>query len=313
MKIKIIGGLLSFLLIVLSLLLFIRNDPTIKVITSPKVYSIMKSSNNEGFNITILTNEINSYYFNEEYISNISLSSENDEIISLSLDAISKSNENYIYNNEKYYYLSFKVNLEFSSDDYLILFDKAYLNVNYRNTKNIKLYIGEFNYLFFEEENNDISLNNLLSTHGLINGIDSSTGLFLNLGNLTNNNITINKIEIGSNSVSANNHYLNNIFIIPDYDSSVEDVLNLEDYNFNDNTLNDISKNILFLKNNEIMLYVPFSYNGDIPYLYRFYVEVHYTIDSEEKLFVIDDFPYINTNVFKVELESGYQYYEFID
>ena len=310
MKIKAIGGIVSFLLIVLSILLFIKDDPKLKVITSPKIYSIMKSSDNEVFNITILTSNIDSYYFNQEYISNISLSSDSDEIISLSLSEISKSNEKYIYNNEVFYYLSFKLELGFDSNDYLIEMSKAYLDIKYSNNNEISLYIGEFNYLFYEDENRDISLNNLLSTHGLINGIDTSTGLFLNLGNLSEHNITINRIEIGSSSTLANNYYLTELYELPDFSASPEDILVLEDYSYT-NYSDYTQKKILFRKNNEIMLYVPFSYKGDIPYLYRFYVEVHYVIDLEEKVFVIDDFPYISTNAFKEELEGGYYYYEF--
>ena len=83
MRIKVIGGLLSFLLIVLSILLFIKDDPSTMIITSPKVYSIMKSSDTELFSITMLVNDSDSYYFNPDYISNISLSSDIDEIIPL--------------------------------------------------------------------------------------------------------------------------------------------------------------------------------------------------------------------------------------
>ena len=310
MKIKVIGGIISFLLIILSILLFIKDDPKIKILTSPKIHSIMKSSDNEVFNITILTSDIDSYYFNKDYISTISLSSDSDEIISLSLSDISKSNERYIYNNEEYYYLSFELKLGFDSNDYLIEMSKAYLDIKYSNNKEISIYIGEFNYLFYDDENRDISLNNLLSTHGLINGIDTSTGLFLNLGNLSEHNITINKIEIGSKGISANNYHLKELDEIPDFEASPEDILILDDYSYT-NYSEYTQKNILFRKNNEIMLYVPFSYKGDISYLYRFYVKVYYIIDLEEKVFVIDDFPYISTNAFKEELEGGYFYYEF--
>ena len=310
MRIKAIGGIVSFLLIILSILLFIEDDPKIKILTSPKIYSIMKSSDNEIFNITILTNDIDSYYFNQDYISNISLSSDSDKIVTLSLSDISKSSERYIYNNEVYYYLSFKLKVGFDSDDYLIEMRTAYLDIKYSNNNEIKLYIGEFNYLFYDEENRDISLNNLLSTHGLVNGIDTSTGLFLNLGNLSEHNITINKIEIGATSTLANNYYLLELYEIPDFSASPEEILGIEDYNYTKYS-EYTQKNILLRKNNEIMLYVPFSYEGDISYLYRFYVKVYYIINLEEKVFIIDDFPYISTNVFKEELEGEYNYYEF--
>jgi len=310
MKIKIIGGLISFLLLVLSLLLFIKDDSKVEIITSPKIYSIVKSSDNEGFNITILTNNLESYYFNQTYITKIALTSETDEMIPLTLEEITKTNDNYLYDNKQYKALSFKVQIGFSSDDYLVSMNKTYLNITYKNAQEITIYIGEFNYLFSSEENKDISLNNLLSTHGIVNNVDTLTGLFLNLGNISDKNITINKIEIGSKQITANNYYLSELNEIPEYDALPTTILGLDTYYY-DNELEDVSKNILLRKNNEILLYLPFNYSGDIAYIYRFYVKVYYVIDGEEKVFVIDDFPYINTSLFKSELESGFYYYEF--
>lgn len=310
MRIKLIAGLISFLLIVLTILLFIEESPKTKIIVSPKIYSIMKSSDNERFKINILVNDSQSYYFNEEYISDIRLSSENEEIIPLTLNSITTTNEGYIYDNNMYYFLTIELSIAFSSEDYLINMDKAYLDIFYTNANIVNLYIGEFNYYFYDEENRDISLNNLMSTHTLINSVDTSSGLFLNLGNLTDYNITISNIEIGSSAVLANNYYLTEIYDIPDNSSIPSQIIGVENYNYSVH-LGNLENNILLRKNNEVMLYVPFSYTGDIPYLHRFYVKVHYIIDNEEKVFVIDDFPYINTSNYKEELESEYRYYEF--
>jgi len=310
MKTKIIGGLISFLLIILSILLFIKDDPLVKVVISPKCYSIMKSSDIETFKVTILANELDSYYFNADYISNISITSNTSEIIPVILKDISKSNEGYLYNNELYYFLDFELSIGFNSDDYLIELEQAYLNIDYNNTKTMELFIGEFNYLFYEEENPDISLNNLLATHALVNNIDTTTGLFLNLGNLSNHNITISKVELGTNKVLANNFHLEEVTVIPSISNLPEEILGIDYYNYN--LYGEYpNSSILLRKNNEVMFYVPFSYMGDISYLYRFYVKVYYVIDSVEKVYIIDDFPYINTANYKPELESEFRYYEF--
>ena len=310
MKTKVIGGILSSLLIVLSLLLFIKDDILVKVVVSPKCYSIMKSSSIETFKVKILVNEIDSYYFNADYISNISITSDTSEVIPIVLEDISKSNEVYPYNNELYYFLDFELSIGFNSDDYTISLEKAYLNIDYNNTKSMKLFIGEFNYLFYEEENTDISLNNLLATHALIENIDTSSGLFLNLGNLSNHNITIFKVELGTNGILANNFHLEEVTSIPIISDLPEEILGIDYYNYK--LFGEYPNNSLLLrKNNEIKLYVPFSYMSDISYLYRFYVKVYYEIDSVEKVYIIDDFPYINTSSYKPELESEFHYYEF--
>lgn len=310
MKLKIIGGILSFLVIVLSLLMFIQENPKTEIIISPKIYSIMKSSDNEVFRITVLTNDLDSYYFNADYISNINLSSDGEDIVPLVISDIIKSNELYFYKNKQYYFITLELSLGFSSDDFLINIDNAYLDIRYSNTEEIKIFIGEFNYYFYDEENYDISLNNLFSTHDLINNVNTVSGLYLNLGNLRDLNITINKIEIGSSDVLTNNFYFNEIYVIPEMSHTPEEILYIDNYNYH-NYGEYTSNSILLRKNNEVMLYVPFSYTGDIDYLYRFFVKVHYVIDSEEKVFVIDDFPYINTSNYKEELESEYISYEY--
>ncbi len=310
MRLKIIGGVLSFLLISLSILLFIEDNPKTKIIVSPKIYSIVKSSDNEKFNITLLVSNLDSYYFNQDYISSISLSSNNDEIIPLVLSEIKKSQEQYIYNDDVYYYMTLELKLGFQSDDYLISMTEAHLDITYKNAFEINLFVGEFNYYFYDEINTDFSLNNLLSTHTLINDIDTASGLLLNLGNLTDYNITISKVELGTSNVVANNYYLSEIYSLPQIDENPEEILNIENYNYNNHS-DYLPNNILLRKNNEIMIYVPFSYTGDIGYLYRFYVEVHYVVNNEEKVYIIDDFPYINTTNYKEELESRYYFYEY--
>ncbi len=310
MRIKLVGGLIVFLLLVLSLLLFIKDNSNIEIITSPKIYSLFKSSEFESFDIPFLTNDSASYFFNEDYISKIVLVSDNDEIIPLTIKEIVKTNNFYNYADEEYNYLTFNLQIAFNSDDYNIVMNKAYLKITYKNAKEIMLYIGEVNYLFSSDENYDLSLNNLLSTHGMVNGKDTSTGLFLNLGNLSNNNLIITKIEIGSNNIVSNNDYLSEIEVIPNYDDSLETVLGIANYDYKI-IPKETTKQILLRKNNEIMLYVPFSYTGEIGYIYRFYVKVYYYDEGVLKVFIIDDFPYINTTTFKQELMKDFYYYEF--
>ncbi len=310
MRIKLVGGLITFLLLVLSLLLFIKDDSNLEIITSPKIYSLYKSSEFESFNVPILTNDATNYFFKEDYIAKIALTADNDEIIPLTVKEIVKTNNLYNYADKKYYYLTFKLQIAFNSDDYNIVMNKAYLKITYKNAKEIKLYIGEVNYLFSSEENYDISLNNLLSTHGIVNNKDTSTGLFLNLGNLSNNNLIISKIEIGSNNIVANNAYLREIENLPNYDASPETILGMISYDYHA-IPKETAQQILLRKNNEIMLYVPFAYLGDIGYLYRFYVKVYYYDEGTLKVFIIDDFPYINTTSFKQELSQDFYYYEF--
>jgi len=309
MKLKIIGGLISFLLIILTILLFVDSESVIRIIVSPKSYSLLKSSDNETINITILANDTDTYYFNEEYISKMHLSTDGEEIVPLLLIEVNKTNDLYFYDYEEYNYVDFVFEIGFDSEDYLISMDKAFLNITYSNGETLELFIGEFNYYFMDTFTNDIGVSDLLATNRLINNVDTASGLFLKLDNLSDHNIIINKVEIGSNSVKANNFHLKEIFNEVDYSNTPEEILQIDEYNYE--IYGDVSQNILLRQHNSIMLYIPFSYIGDISYLYRFYCEVYYEVDGVENVFIIDDFPFIYTSNYKVELESDYVHYEY--
>lgn len=310
MKTKIVFGLLAFLLVIFIILLFIPENKTFKIISSPKVYSILKSSDNETFTIQFLVNKNNTYYFDENFISSISLNSELDEeIIPLIIKEISYDSMIYEYENDKYYIVEIKLEVGFNSDDFLIKFEKAYLELNYSNNEELKLYIGEFNYCFNEDINTELSLNNLYSTVKEINGVNTVTGVYIKLNNISDENLVITNFNLGSNSVYFNNFYLSEIFVEPDLFDNVEDVLVLQDYNFNIYST-DVYQSILLRENQSVMIYVPLSYIGDINYIHRFYIEIEYENEAGISKLVIDDFPFINTSIFQESLENEYVTYE---
>lgn len=310
MKTKIVFGLLAFLLVIFIILLFIPENKTFKIISSPKVFSILKSSDNETFTIQFLVNKNNTYYFDEDFISSASLNSELDEeIIPLIIKEISYDSMIYEYEKDKYYIVEIKLEVGFNSDDFLIEFEKAYLELNYSNNEDLKLYIGEFNYYFNEDINTELSLNNLYSTVKEIDGVNTVTGVYIKLNNISDENLVITNFNLGSNSVYFNNFYLSEIFVEPDLFDDVEDVLVLQDYNFNIYTTG-IYQSILLRENQSVMIYVPLSYIGDINYIHRFYIEIEYENEAGVSKLVIDDFPFINTSIFQDSLEDEYVTYE---
>ena len=310
MKTKIIFGLLIFLLVVFISLLFVPEKKSFKVITSPKIFSLLKSSENENIKIQLLVNRNDSYYFDQEYISSISLNSELDEeIISLIIEEITYSNNLYEYENDNYYLVELSLSINFNSEDYLIALEKAYLNILYNNEEDLKVYIGEFNYRFKDDLNDELSLSNLSSTVTEINSTNTVSGIYIELYNRSEENLVITNFLLGSSSITFNDYYLSEIYNEPDLFDSVEEILLIENYNFKsfDNIL---EKSILIRENQSIMLYVPLSYIGEIDYIHRFYFEVNYLNNEGETSLIIDDIPYISTSIFQTELESGYIVYE---
>jgi len=310
MKTKIVFGLLTFLLVVFIGLLFIPGHRNLKVITSPKIFSILKSSDNEYIEIELLVNQKDTYYFNKDYISSMSIKSEFDEeIIPLVIHNISYSNNQYDYENDLFYLVNLSVSIGFESEEFLISFEKAFLDILYDNEENLKLYVGEFNYLFNDNLNSDLGISNLTSTVHNNEGINTVSGIFIELYNRSTENLVINRLHLGSASVSFNNYYLSEIYEEPDLFETIEEILVIENYDFNQ-VKSSVNKSILLRENQSVMLYVPLSYLGEIDFIHRFFFELKYFNNEGESSFVIDDIPYINTSIFQSDLEESYIIYE---
>lgn len=310
MKTKIIFGILSFLLVVFISLLFISDNTSFKVITSPKVFSLLKSSDNEDIKIEVLVNKKDTYYFDKDYISTISLNSELDqETVSLSLEEVSYSNTRYKYVNDDFYLLELSFSIAFNSQDYLIEFEKAYLHINYNNEECLTLFIGEFNYRFTSGLNKELGIGNLSSTVREYKGVSTVSGIFIEVYNMTNENLIIKKCKLGSSSIKFNNLYLSEVYNEPNLFDKIEDVLLIEDYDFN-GEITSKNKAILLRENQSIMLYVPLNYLKEYDYIHRFFFEIEYETKEGDFALVIDDIPYVSTSIFQSSLEKGYILYE---
>lgn len=310
MKIKIVFGLLSLFLVIFIGLLFIPSNKNLKIITSPKIFSLLKSSNNESIEVELLVNKTDTYYFDKDYIFSISLNSEFDvEIIPLVIDEITYGNSLYDYDNDTFYLVNLSLSVGFESDDYLIDFKKAYLDISYNNEENLKLFIGEFNYLFMDDITNNLGISNLSSTVYKSKEINTVSGVYIELYNMSNENLVINNFNLGSSSVLFNNYYLSEIYNEPDLFDTVEEILLIENYDFY-NDSSSYNKSLLLRENQSIILYVPLVYSKEIEYIHRFFFEVNYTSNQGEKSLIIDDIPYVSTSIFQTSLEEGYFVYE---
>ncbi len=310
MKTKIVFGLLAFLLVVFIGLLFIPSEKNLKVITSPKIFSLLKSSNNESIEVELLVNKNDTYYFDKDYIFGVSLNSESDEeIIPLEIDDISYGDSLYDFDNDKFYLVNLSLSVGFESKDYLIDFKKAYLDISYNNEENLKLFIGEFNYLFNEDINSDLGISNLSSTVFKSNEINTVSGIFIELYNMSDENLVITSFDLGSTSVKFNDYYLYEIYNEPDLFDSVDEILLVENYDFYIDT-SSYNKSMLLKENQSVMLYIPLIYLGEIEYIHRFFFQVNYLSNEGETILIIDDIPYVSTSIFQTSLEDGYLVYE---
>ena len=295
MKRNILYILLIMLIISLTLLLLIREEKVLTIITKDYPYSIYHSDNYETIDIELLSSLPDSYHFDSEYIISARFFNIEEEF-GANIKEITKSSHEIQYNDQTFYQITFEFTLPFSSNDYLINMEEVYLELIYENMETITLSIGEINYLFKEDQSNDISLSNLSATHEEINGFNTIGGINLELSNSSQHNIMITSIQLLSNSV-----YINEGAVVSsktcEYTSSTSDCLGIEYYDFTQE-YNDIVLSTLLGKNNTIELYLPLIYEEDAPFIYEFSLLIEYEMNNHKGIFVLDNFPYMKTSIF---------------
>ncbi len=308
MKFKLILFVNSILLIIASVLFFYQDSTPIKIITNKQIKSILGTSEQERFSYEILTNKPNSYYFDIDFISNATIENDQEKIILNTIDII-KIGQLEINQEEEYYQVSFVFTLGIISNGLEINYQNAQLVLNYKNNESISLNIGEFNYIYDDWMESDITLGNLIGTHETIDGLDTISGVYLELGNASNSNITIKSIDIINSQVTPNLFHTKKMYEIVSYKDQVKTILGMEYYDFKIKN-DDIELNLLLLRKNTLSIYIPFSYIGEIQYLHRFPIRITYELNNEIKEMIIDDFPFMKTSIYGSDYERFYEYYE---
>lgn len=302
MKSKVVYAVISGVLILLSIVLLSKEEiPTI-LLSNKQIISIYHTDQSEKIKISLLTTNPNNFYFNKEYITFSSLYNQ-DQTVSLKIQSILVSNDEYEYEDKTYYRVDYFFNLPFSGTNTYINMDEVYLSLDYDNGDNIDIYIGELNYLFKKYNDEDLSLGNLSATYEYINGIETVGGINLTLANVANDNVNITNISIVSSNVKAN--YNKTIERSEcNYKKTVAYCLTEDDYDFHH--YQESNKTFLVRKNNNIELYIPLSYLNDTDYLYRFSIIIEYVKDGQTKEYIIDDFPFMSKGIYVEEMEGHY-------
>ena len=307
MKPRVIYGIMILFIITLTITMFIKEKKDLVIITNDTIYSIYHSDNNEKIAFELLTNQPDNYYFDDTYISSVVIKN-NTEEISLELFDIIKGEDEIHYENDEFYHVSITTKMKLVSNDMLISMENVFLEINYENGETVSISIGEFNYLFYEEVNYDISLNNLSANYQEIDDVNTIGGINLHLANVSGSNINITNIQIVSSLVSFN---LENILEREECPQtySTADCLTINEYNFNQNI--DIDEiDILLRKDNTIELYLPLLYQEEASFIHRFAFIVTYEINGVEKVFLLDDFPYMRTSIFNDSVKDDFNVYK---
>ncbi|MBN2605381.1 MAG: hypothetical protein JXR62_06150 [Bacilli bacterium] len=311
MKLKFIFGLLAFSLFILSLLLYIKEDSVFEIISVPSIHSFYKSSETETYNIELLTNNTQDYHFVTDYISSGSIQSlDENELIPLQIIEFKTTENTYLYKNTSYQVIELSFKIAFDSPDYEIIIPEAYLHIQYSNNEDILIKIGEFHYRFLSNQPDDLLIGSIQSTVMKLSDVSSVSGLAIEITNNAIENIVIQSINLGTTSVSSNNFYMTQINALPDLFDAPKEVLGISYFDYLDQAI-VFQKNFLLQEHTTNYLYIPFQYLSTTNFLHRFYVIITYEVSGETKQIIIDDFPYIRTNLFQTATESEFIRYVF--
>ncbi|AIO19306.1 hypothetical protein KQ51_01430 [Candidatus Izimaplasma bacterium HR1] len=300
--------LLIALVTTLTVLLLVREEKELIIISRDYQYSIYHSDNYESIDIEVLTNMPSSYHFNQDYIIDTKFYN-NEEELSISIKDITISSNEIMYQDEPFYQIVFAFKLPFVSNDLLIEMEDVNLEIVYENMEKVSISIGELNYLFKEVVPTSITLSNLSATHEEVNGYNTIGGINLELVNNSSYNIMITDFKLLSKSVYINKERVSTNKTC-EYQSTTSSCLGIDYYDFYSD-YNDTILNILLGKNNSTEFYLPLLYNNDSKFIYEFVIVIEYEINNQIEVMVIDDFPYMRTSIFNTFNEDDFNVYKF--
>ena len=135
----------------MTLVLLIKEEKELIIISRDYVYSIYHSDDYETIEIELLTNNIEDYHFESDYIVSSTIYNEEQEL-SVNIISITSNQDTLEFQNEELNQVHIKLKLPFTSNDYLVEIENAFLEIIYDNNESIKISIGEINYLFLKSK-----------------------------------------------------------------------------------------------------------------------------------------------------------------
>ncbi|MFK5883325.1 MAG: hypothetical protein QM489_03180 [Candidatus Izemoplasma sp.] len=310
MKIKILMGLLITTIIVFTGLMFIKTEETTKAISVKKVYSLVHSHLGEEFTIPILINKENSPYITQDFIFSIQITNNNEDII-IPLEITEIRQDSYTINIDSVTYYQFYIDcyINIESNDFDFVVNDAVVRIKYNDSSTIDFAIGEFNYIYKDLSSNHLSLHNLSADYKVIEGINTLSGINIELFNKIDTSVIVKSIDIYSSSAITNNFYLRRI---DDEFITFNEKLNVTTYNHLSD-VNPYDQSITISTSSSVLLFIPINYIGDIKYLNQFGIVVTYEISGVTYKMVIDDFLFMSSSPFKEEVSEYFDVHEITD
>ncbi|MCF7926167.1 MAG: hypothetical protein K9L74_01135 [Candidatus Izimaplasma sp.] len=287
-------GFFSILICVLSIMQFPPKTPDTVIYSYPEVHSYYHTSTLETIQFKVLTTTPKAYYFDSEYLTTVFIQNETEKI-PVTIKQIITPSAALRIEDKVLYEIIFLLRIDVSANSLSMQLPEAYLNLQYENQKELRIAMGEFNYLD-QTNSTDLAVKQISATHELMYQRSTANGIFIELKNTTTSPITLTNINIPSATIIPNYRLIKEVYETLTFDDELTEILNQESYNLF--TLSPITPlSLTLLPSQSLKLYIPLSYTHKRP-LQRFPLILTYVNDSTEKLFFIDDFPYIKTTTY---------------
>lgn len=291
--------------VMVVLLLLMKPREEFYVLYKSKSYSMMKSSKNESFQISMLASSEESFYLDAGYIVRAVIRNrETEEQVSLNVNDIHVSSDPVMLS-KMYYPVTFDVSLSFDIDSYEITYQDAVLELVYENQEMFRLSMGEFYYLE-DQSSSYVNVLEMVATHEVYHGLTVS-GLYLELGHNLPGEIVITDISLGSSVAKINAFYSKEMTTSVSFDDKLEELL--YPVNYDHLKIQEDDLHIEIRRTQTKALYLPLTYLREDLLLHRFYLKITYLYEGEENEEVIDDFPYIRQNLLVYSEEEFDVYY----
>ncbi|MGS0972876.1 MAG: hypothetical protein ACVCEJ_06565 [Candidatus Izemoplasmataceae bacterium] len=291
--------------VMVILLMLIKPREEFYVLYKSKSYSMMKSSNNESFQIDMLASMKESFYMDEEFIvRGVIRNQKTDEQVSIEINDI-HIDDHPVQLDKLYYPVVFDVRLSFAMDSFEITYNEAVLELVFENQEMLSIEMGEFYYLE-DQSSSYINVLEMIATHEVYHGLTVS-GLYLELAHNLPGEIIIREIALGSSVASINPFYTKEMHTSVSYDDQLKDIL--YPVNYDHVKIQEGDLNIHIRRSQTIAHYFPFTYLREDLLMHRFYLKIIYLFEGEIREEVIDDFPYIRQNMLAHSEEEYDVYY----
>lgn len=288
-------------LIALTIILYNKYDK-ISIISVSQEYNYVMDKD-EKITVSLYFEKNNSFLSSMEQIESVAIAGEDVKLTS-TLNEVIKGNKTK-YNDKTYYEYLFSLSFPLYNDFSEPLFiEDAWIKINYSNGYNLSCLIGNFCIYFNSSSysNNDISVLGLSSTNNEVSNVKTIVGINLKIKSNVSN-IVINEITTYNPNYDFDYHNILN--------GTLEAQTNLRDkyssYSYVVNSINKekINENLI----EEESMFLPLKYLGIIRYVDRLPIYILYTLNGEDKLFIIDDFLFVSSAY--IVSSNGVNMYEY--